>query len=168
MQEWGMSEQSRRIQTSVRRVLSELDCDALLRLKDQRLEVKVLSEADVHIVETVIRTMVIRTLTSVPTPQQWQAARLRWLKRHPGIIIGHSVWAYFPIHRKRTVAQLFPPKPETRVLLVFGPPKAKGETVRFFEDALRDHLGHVLLYLRSPKARNNCPNALREWRRSRH
>jgi hypothetical protein len=166
MQEWGMGEQSRRIRSSVRRVLNELTGEALLFLKDPRLEVKVLSDADLQRVQTVIRALVIRTLSSLPTPQQWQERVCRWLERHPGIVIGHSVWAYFPVHRRRYVARLFPPKPETRVLLVFSTAGAEKERRKVFEDQIRDHLGHVLLYLRSPKARNDCPDAMKEWRRS--
>lgn len=166
MREWQMSEQPRRIQRCVRRVLTELDGEALLRLKDPRLEIMVLSEAELRRVQAVIRTLVICTLTSVPTPQQWATALQRWLKRHPGMVIGHSVWAYFPVHRRRYIARLFPAKPETRVLLVFGPTDGGREPVKVFEDHLRDHLGHVLLYLRSPKARNECPDAMKEWHKS--
>lgn len=39
MKEWGMGEQSRRIQSSVRRVLSALSAESLLCLKDPRLQV---------------------------------------------------------------------------------------------------------------------------------
>ena len=166
MQEWGISEQPRHIQHSVRRVLSELTAEALLCLKDPRLEVKVLSDADLQHVQAAIRALVIGTLTSVPTPQQWWARVQRWLARHPGMAIGHSVWAYFPVHRRRYVARLFPPKPETRVLLVFSTASAENERRKVFEDQIRDHLGHILLYLRSSKARNDCPDAMREWRRS--
>jgi len=35
-----------------------------------------------------------------------------------------------------------------------------------FAGHLRDHFGHVLLYLRSPKAPNDCPDAMNEWRRN--
>jgi hypothetical protein len=35
-----------------------------------------------------------------------------------------------------------------------------------FEDCLRHHLGHTLLYLDKPKARNGCADADRKWRAS--
>ena len=76
-----------------------------------------------------------------------------------------SVWAYFPIHRNLRIARELGPKPETRVLLVFSTASLRDKR-KFFEDCLRDHLGHVLLYLRSPKARNECPDAQEEWYRS--
>jgi hypothetical protein len=76
---------------------------------------------------------------------------------------GLSVWAYFPIHRRRSVAQELHPKSDTRVLLVFNGEFEK-QSARQSEDELRDHLGHTLLYLRSPKARNDCPDAQKEWR----
>src|ERR1039457_3446524 len=44
MHEWRMGEQSPRIQASVRKVLSELDPEALLSLKDPKLEVVVLPD----------------------------------------------------------------------------------------------------------------------------
>jgi hypothetical protein len=130
MKEWGMDEQARRIQTSVRRVLSELDAEALLSLKDPRLEVVVMPDVGL-----------------------------------PGAEL--SVWASFPVHRRRIISRELGPKPQTRVLLVFYPPSIKKHPRGFFEDYLRDALGHVLLYLRSPRAHNGCPDAMREWRRSR-
>ena len=42
----------------------------------------------------------------------------------------------------------------------------KGSRWNFFENHLRDHsLGHVLLYLRKPRASNECRDALKEWRK---
>lgn len=138
MDEWGIGKQSRRFQSSVRKVLSELKPQALLALKDSRLEV-----------------------TVVPDD-------------------GLSVWAYFPIHVKNYTHLCMGPdyrlliarevlresKPRTRVLLVFSAAGFAGEPAEMFEDYLRDHLGHALLYLRSPKAPNDCPDAQREWRMS--
>ena len=74
-----------------------------------------------------------------------------------------SVWAYFPIHRRRVVAQKLRPKPGTRVLLVFSTADAEHEPCDAFEIYLRDHLGHVLLFLRAPRAPNECVDAEREW-----
>jgi hypothetical protein len=139
MNEWGIGKQCPRFQSSVRRVLSELDVEALVSLKDPRLEVVIMRDE------------------------------------------GHSVWACFPIRaRNYTRLCMGPdyrllvahkvlrrPKPETRVLLVFSTAGIAGEPVKTFQDNLRDHLGHVLLYLRSPKAPNHCADAQKEWRRSR-
>ncbi len=82
MQEWGMGEQSRRIQSSVRRVLNELTGEALLFLKDPRLEVKVLSDAD---------------LQRVSGRRGLSYNAMGGNMVHPSLMIGHSVWAYFPI-----------------------------------------------------------------------
>jgi hypothetical protein len=76
-----------------------------------------------------------------------------------------DVWAFFPMHRRRLIARDFPPKPSTRVLLVlrsqmFDKRCADIDGV----ECLRDHLGHTLLYLWNPKARNECADAAREWR----
>jgi hypothetical protein len=104
MREWGVEKQPRRIQRSVRRVLSELHPSALYILKDPRLEVMVLPEGE-----------------------------------------GFSVWAYFPVHRRRWIARQLRPKPQTRVLLVINAGHER-EPAKTFEDDLRDHLGHTLLY----------------------
>ena len=57
------------------------------------------------------------------------------------------------------------PKLETRVLLVIST-ETCGPAEQF-EDQLRDHLGHTILFLRSPKAPNECrPDAENEWRAS--
>ena len=128
MQEWGMAEQSGRLQASFETVLSELTGEACLLLRDTRLEVAVLP----------------RSITGA-----WD-----------------SVWAFFPIHRRRLVARRLKPKPETRILLVICPATAETEPSEAFEVYLRDHIGHVLLYLRDPKARNECADAERQWRMS--
>jgi len=147
MREWGIDEQPRRIQRSVRRVLSELDPETLLALKDPRLQVLI-------------------SPTTI------------W-----------DTWAYFPMHSKNDFSGpqecrlIMEPLalPETRVLLLLGTdftrkamlaatvvlPPGTTTSPSDFEDYLRHHLGHALLYLRSPKARNECADARREWRRSR-
>jgi hypothetical protein len=77
---------------------------------------------------------------------------------------GHSVWAYFPVRQRRSIVrdlgiQL---SPTARVLLVLRAENTESDSQ--FMGHLRDHLGHVLLFLRSPKASNECENADREWR----
>jgi hypothetical protein len=48
------------------------------------------------------------------------------LRREPRLEVmvlpesGHSVWAYFPVHRGRTIARKCKPKSATRVLLVLS------------------------------------------------
>ena len=143
MREWGMVEQSRRIQTSVRRVLSELSAESLLRLKDPRLQV------------------LISPFTVYDT------------------------WAYFPMHSKNHFSGpqecrlIMEPLalPATRVLLLLGTnftrkalltatvvlPPDTTTSPSDFEDKLIHQLGHVLLYLRSPMARNECSDAQKEW-----
>jgi hypothetical protein len=79
----------------------------------------------------------------------------------------YSVWAYFPVHRGRWIARKVLPKPETRVLLVLSTAGFAEEPAKTLEDYLRDHFGHILLYLRSPKASSECADAQKEWRRLR-
>jgi hypothetical protein len=79
---------------------------------------------------------------------------------------GFAAWAYFPVHRNRLVSREYNLKPETRVLLEISTPAFAYSGTGFFENCLRDALGHSLLYLRNPKAQNECPDAMREWRRN--
>lgn len=51
-------------------------------------------------------------------------------------------------------------------LLVFGSEEVQRRPKHFFEDHLRDHLGHTLIFLRDPEARNECSDAQKEWLRS--
>ena len=78
----------------------------------------------------------------------------------------YSVWAYFPVHRRRWIAQKLGDrvKPRTRALLVISEKHFEEQRLRQSENDLRDHLGHALLYLRRPKARNECVDAEREWK----
>jgi hypothetical protein len=81
---------------------------------------------------------------------------------HPDAL--HSVWAYFPIHNQRIIVSRLniEVKPSARVLLLLRTEDTDSDSE--FMDYLRDHLGHVLLYLRSPRLRNECEDAGREWR----
>ena len=79
---------------------------------------------------------------------------------------GHSVWAYFPIQRKRMISRKWKPRPEARVLLVLGESHFERDISKTLEEYLRNHLGHALLYLREPWANNDCAAAMKEWRRS--
>ena len=78
----------------------------------------------------------------------------------------HSVWAYFPIHRNRIGSRKLEPRPGTRVMLVLGEGHFERDISKTLEEYLRNHLGHVLLYLREPRANNDCVAAMKEWRRS--
>jgi len=84
------------------------------------------------------------------------------------------VWAYFPIHRKRTVVRRVQPRAGTRVLLLFGAAAFEEDLGLFHHETgltlaktlewgLAHTLGHVLLYLRAPRGRNDCKNAHMEW-----
>ena len=74
-----------------------------------------------------------------------------------------DVWAYFPIHSRRLIVQGLNLRPETRILLLITAPGWTAESIKENRKNLRHHLGHVLLYLRDSKARNDCPDADREW-----
>jgi len=76
---------------------------------------------------------------------------------------GHNAWSYFPVHRHRWIFREHASKvnPSTRVLMVLGGTLERDPA---FKGNLRDALGHALLYLRKPKARNDCPDAMKEWK----
>jgi hypothetical protein len=94
------------------------------------------------------------------------------LRRNPKLQVvavsetGFSVWAYFPAHRKRQIVRdlQIELRPTARVLLVICETLIEQQPARLTDAQLRDHLGHTLLYLRSPKSRNECADASREWR----
>jgi len=97
------------------------------------------------------------------------------LRRNPKLQVAlsdsapFSVWAYFPIHRRRTILSHceIGLAPGARVLLLINPNIVDSQSQHQTCDELRDHLGHVLLYLREPKGRNECPDATREFEQSR-
>jgi hypothetical protein len=138
MKEWGLDKQPAKFRREVKAVLMELHPEAQLLLRnEQRLQVEVIE----------------------------------------GSVMGDlDVWAYFPMHKRRFQTHFHDLRPATRVLLVIGSrlfrkrkhvfiDKIAGETwTHGAPDLLRDHLGHALLYLRKPKARNECADAWREWK----
>ncbi len=75
-----------------------------------------------------------------------------------------SVRAYFPIHRRRIIAKQFKLKSTTRVLLVLSAKRFDEQPLDHSIAALRQHLGHTLLYLRNPRASNKHVDAEKEWR----
>jgi hypothetical protein len=164
MREWGMRKRPRRLQALVRKVLSELDCAALFFLNDKRLEVRV----------------VPRRWTAIAYNGVWAYFPIlpRWTRRarelaasgvalsRPGVAVryigGGNLRDRDAIERVFIIGQLLP-RPETRVLLVL---RFEERFEKIFEDQVRHHLGHVLLFLRDPKARNECDDAENEWRAS--
>jgi hypothetical protein len=156
MNEWQMDEKPRRLQACVRKVLGELSCEALLFLKHPSFEVLVLLEAE-HAAWAYFpfsaKRLIGYELKHRKRVWTTEATRRSYL-RNPS--------SHIPIWR-RLIAQQAQPKRQTRVLLVLSATDFTKEPVRKLEGYLRDHLGHVLLYLRSPMARNDCQDAYREW-----
>jgi hypothetical protein len=95
------------------------------------------------------------------------------LRRNPKLQVAlsdsapFSVWAYFPIHRRRTILSSCSISlvPGARTMLLINPTIVESQPHRQNCNQLRDHLGHLLLYLRDPKARNECSDASREFER---
>jgi len=109
-------------------MLGELVAEALLQLRDQRLQVILWDEP-----------------------------------------FGMDVWAYFPLHRRRIVARHQAVqrvlRPNTRILLTLRKTAFLTEPARKMDSLLRDHFGHILLYLKDSRALNDCPDAMKEWQR---
>jgi hypothetical protein len=125
--EWGIDKHSPKVQTCMRRILSELIAESQLILRlNPKLQVVVLPEA------------------------------------------AYSVWAYFPIHQKRTIVRHFNIrlKHKAGVLLLLSEKHIQEQSARKTNTELRHHLGHTLLYLRSPRRPNECQDADREWQES--
>jgi hypothetical protein len=166
MAEWRMGEQPRRIQRSVRRVLTELHPTSLLMLKDPRMEVMVLPAEECNAwAYFPIRRPVLHH-TSDPRKHalvlKSYLRRTPWLKRFSEkqkLSLASEDYLYHAALWRRLVFTYDRrPKAKTRVLLVLS--KAKPAT---FEDRLKDALGHAILYLRNPEAWNGCENAWKEW-----
>ena len=154
MQEWRVGEHSRRIQTCLRRVLCELCDEAVLALKNElRLEVQIRPDAD-HSVWAYFPMHSRLRSSNVRVPQPGTMDELATAMRA----------ATNDLYRRQLAAKKFKPKPATEVLLVLN--AATREKQDLFRNQLRDHLGHTLLYLRNPKARNECKDAEKEWRAS--
>jgi hypothetical protein len=176
MQEWRMGEQCRRIHTCVRKVLKELETETLMYLRRHpKLEVMVVPDHE--------RTVwayfpVFPTLSLCHRPADVRKAarfakRLMARARTDAEIEDlynknpEAALCFLRLRQcRRLIALGMHPKPQTRVLLVFSTPHCEETPVKLLRDQIRDHLGHVLLYLRSPKAPNDCPDAGKEWRRS--
>jgi hypothetical protein len=137
LDEWGIERCSSRLQSCVRLALTRLSSEALLRLRgDSRLQV--------------------------------EAVRLN----------PESIWAYFPVRSgecgDRPVNLQLEPlvrvnglkiKKRTAILLLLRTRVGRGEKDSALVGDILHHLGHVLLYLRNPKRRNDCCDARQEVRR---
>lgn len=78
---------------------------------------------------------------------------------------GFPVYAFFPMHRRRWTTKWIEVRRTTRVLLLLSQPDIEAISKEEAKDQLRHHLGHALLYLREPKAKNECAAANDEWER---
>jgi hypothetical protein len=101
---------SARVTDCLRRVFSELHPEALLALRDKRLQVEV--------VERYVR-----------------------IERDDGTSFlfdsDFSVWAYFPVHRRRLVSRNIRLNPATRVLLVLSKPEIEKQPLRLTRDSTK-------------------------------
>lgn len=99
------------------------------------------------------------------------AARVALLDRRLQVAVvpfSHNtdpVWAYFPVHRRRRIARHVDLRPETRVLLVFYQPDVRTQSKEYLLNKLHHHLGHVFLWLRDSKLKQDCLAAEEEWKR---
>jgi hypothetical protein len=174
MLEWGLDKAPRRFQASVRKVLSELTAKALLAVGDKKLEVRVVGAAHHYSVwayfpiwprwSRAARELAMSGITFNPL-----LATRAMLDTHAVRICGNANAARQAdmYERVRMVRELLP-RIETRILLVFGASGFEKEQSVHFQNLLRHHLGHVLLFLRDPKAWNDCDAARKEREQSVH
>jgi hypothetical protein len=80
--------------------------------------------------------------------------------------VGFPVLAFFPIQQHTWITEQIEVRPATEVLLVLSQPDIELLTVEEVTKHLKHELGHALLYLRDPKAQNDCAAAGQEWERS--
>jgi hypothetical protein len=172
IQEWRMGEQSLSLQASVRKVLTELDDEALLCLRAERLEVRAVAGSWHHSVWAYfpiwprwIKAAQEMAASGITFNREIASQMTVQVLAERAYGNAHAVRQADELERVRIVRELLP-RSATRVLLVFGVANFERDKRKHFEDCLRDHLGHVLLYLRDPKANNHCPGAMKEWRRS--
>lgn len=78
---------------------------------------------------------------------------------------GFPVYAFFPMHRHKWIAKWVEVRPATRILLLLSKPDIEAMPREETMKALRHHLGHSLLFLQKPKAKNGCLAADEEWMR---
>jgi hypothetical protein len=156
MDEWRIRKASSRIQTCMRRVLRELLSESLVLLRNEpKLEVMVRREAD-HSVWAYFPMHPRLQTPKLPPPKPRTTADL---------IIAIKE-AKYEFYRRRLAAQKYQPKPATRVLLVLSEKHFEKQSLKLSASDLRHHFGHVLLYLRNQRARNECIDAEREWNSS--
>jgi len=150
-----MLEQSGPMHRAVRRVLGELESESLLRLA-RRLEVMVKPQYanSVWAYYPDFRGLVERKNLPVFESRWLQLPDTEWRR----LAWRDAQWRFI-VRRLR-------PKPETLVLLVFSAADFEIEPAGSLRRALRDQLGHVLVYLSDPLADNDCSDAMQEWRLS--
>jgi hypothetical protein len=169
MLESGMDNAPRRLQAPVRKVLSELTAKALLTLGDKRLEVRVVSAAYHYSVWAYFPiwprwSRAAQELAASGITFNPMTAGQAMLDTHAVRICGTAKAArQADIYERVRIVRELLPKIETRILLVFGASGFEKERSEDFQDILRHHLGHVLLFLRDPKAWNDCDAACKEW-----
>ena len=169
--EWCMDKAPRGLQASVHKVLSELTAK-VLALGDKRLEVRVVGAAYHHSVWAYFPiwprwTRVAQELAASGITFNPIVAAHAMLDTHAVRICGNaSAGRQADIYERIRIVRELLPRIETRILLVFGASGFEKEWSVHFQNLLRHHLGHVLLFLRDPKAWNDCDAACKEWEQS--
>lgn len=156
LQEWGISKRSRRLHDCLRRVLRELHPQALMVLRrEPKVEVICGSAADYAV------------WAYFPMHPALQIAKQRRPKSGSMAELVSALRAgVSDIYKRRLIASQYRPKPATRVLLVLSEKHFEKQPLGRSKDELRDHLGHTLLFLRSPRAPNECSDAQRKWHKN--
>ncbi len=119
-----------------------------------------------------------RVLNQIP------AETLLTLRREPRLQVEavlrtpETMWAYFPIRAGQVgdehlniqldllvQASKLTLRAKAEILLLLRTKMGRGENDPDVMGDMAHHFGHLSLYLRNPKAKNNCPDATRVWNR---
>jgi hypothetical protein len=74
------------------------------------------------------------------------------------------VWA-FPLHQQAWIADYFPIKPQTQMMLMISADRVEQRPTPLYQRLLRHQLGHILWALRNSKWCDECYRASREWQK---
>jgi hypothetical protein len=158
IEEWGLAQGNAVVRRLVSRVLSELTPGVQLLLRrEPRLQVTV-SDAAFHDVWAYFPLRPERRLVN--------RERLEESLGDAGLDHEARKRLRSTFDSMPSIGEIVDIRPGASVLLLMNGDQFRSEQESDALDHLRDHLGHTLLYLRSPRAANECTDATREWEES--
>jgi hypothetical protein len=158
IKEWGLGKQSPKFRREIKGILMELSAGAQLCLRNEpRLQVEVVEGSDyiwAHFPLDQSEVSEMHPVTDNEIRDVMNDAE-NWEKN-------------LDINRRLSLRRI-KLRPSTRILLELGSQmfngRRRGSTHHDVTVHLRDHLGHVLLFLRDRGAKNECEDAGWEWKK---